>query len=153
MRNSWLWGIPITIESFNPFLLAGYASGKPENVIAFYSPIACMDSYSDTANYINKKKCISEWMHLRKVRLLLYSKWTNGRILGASVPSNWATKICRRTRSPPESTRTSIFIVKKAKLTPSRRAQSSVHRVGYVREWPKSWQDRDHNDRWDALLA
>jgi len=99
---------------------------------------------------IKKNASLNECIFAKYVYFYIQSEQTAGYL---ALPSNWATKICRRTRSPPESTRTSIFIVKKAKLTPSRRAQSSAHRVGYVREWPKSWQDRDHNDRWDALLA
>jgi len=95
---------------------------SPESVITFYSPIARVESYPGAANCTIKMHI---WIRSSQSTFVFLTK-VNERILGAisSVPratrSTW-----RRTRSPPKSTGTSIFVVREARISLSRRAQSS----------------------------
>lgn len=113
------------------------AESSSERTIAFYSPIACVESC--TADCTDKeKKCISEQI-LTKYVCFFRPRWTNDRILGAV--SSVREQQGRRTRPQPKSTGVSIFVLREAGLTSSRRAQSSLQLV--ASDMPTSDRDRD----------
>lgn len=82
---------------------------RARSVIAFYSPIARVDSYPGIANCINKKKWISKHVLAKYVCFSIQSERTAG-ILGAISSIPRATRSIWRTRSPSQSTGSSIFV-------------------------------------------